>query len=248
MKTSYLLSMFIGSWSLFSLTVCTTNSSPVHDTTKTKAMPSDWITLFDGSSTDAWRLYNGASFPDKGWSIQGDALVFQPDTRGTWTSGLDIITRETFGDFELELEWSVSKGGNSGIFYFVLEQPDQPIYWSGAEMQVLDNENHPDANQGVAGNRKAGALYDLIPAVPQNAKPHDQWNQVRIISKGNLVEHWMNGQKVLSYERFTPAWFALLRGSKFNGHPEFAVMREGHIGLQDHSDLVRYRNIRIRRL
>jgi hypothetical protein len=211
-------------------------------------MATDWITLFDGSGTDAWRVYNGEAFPDKGWRIEGDALVFQPDTTGEWTSGLDIITRETFGDFELELEWSVSKGGNSGIFYFVLEQPDQAIYWSGAEMQVLDNEHHPDANQGVNGNRQAGSLYDLIPAVPQNAKPYDNWNQVRIISKGNLVEHWMNGQKVLAYERFTPEWFALLRGSKFNGHPEFAAMREGHIGLQDHSDLVRYRNIRIRRL
>ncbi len=210
---------------------------------------SDWITLFDGTSTDAWRIYNGPDFPAQGWKIEDDALVFRkPEANTDWTSNLDIITKETFTDFELELEWSIAQGGNSGIFYFVLEQPGEAIYWSGAEMQVLDNENHPDASQGVDGNRKAGSLYDLIPANPQNTKPFDEWNTVRIVSKGNLVEHWMNGEKVLEYTRFTPEWFAMLRASKFRGQPSFAAVRDGHIGLQDHGDVVKYRNIKIRRL
>jgi hypothetical protein len=101
---------------------------------------------------------------------------------------------------------------------------------------------------GKDGNRKAGSLYDLIPAKPQNTKPHGEWNQIRIISDGNHVEHWMNGEKVLEFERFTPEWFKMLRNSKFREHNEFGAMREGHIGLQDHGDLVKYRNIRIRRL
>lgn len=210
---------------------------------------SDWITLFDGSSTDAWRIYNGPDFPARGWQIEDDALVFRKPEGGTdWTSGLDIITKETFGDFEMELEWSIAKGGNSGIFYFVLEQPGEAIYWSGAEMQVLDNENHPDATQGVDGNRKAGSLYDLIPANPQNTKPFDEWNSVRIVSKGDLVEHWMNGEKVLEYTRFTPEWFSMLRASKFRDQPSFAAVRDGHIGLQDHGDVVKYRKVRIRHL
>ena len=207
-----------------------------------------WDILFDGSSTDAWRGYNMDHFPEKGWMIQDDALVFEPSDKGEWTSGLDIITKETYADFELELEWMVSKGGNSGIFYHILEQPEEAIYWSALEMQVLDNEYHPDANMGKDGNRKAGSLYDLIPADPQNARPNGEWNQVRIVSSGNHIEHWMNGEKVLEFERFTPEWFKMLRNSKFREHNAFGAMREGHIGLQDHGDLVKYRNIRIRRL
>lgn len=209
---------------------------------------SDWEILFDGSNTDAWRGYNTPSFPDRGWKIEGDVLIFEPADRGEWTSGLDIITKDKYADFELEMEWMVSKGANSGIFYHILEQPDQAIYWSALEMQVLDNEHHPDANMGNEGNRKAGSLYDLIPARPQNANPHDEWNKVRIVSDGNHVEHWMNGEKVLEFDRFTVEWFSMLRNSKFREHNEFGAMREGHIGLQDHGDLVKFRNIRIRRL
>jgi len=227
---------------LFIALIMTACAQPPSDT-------SDWIVLFDGTSTEAWRLYNAPDFPAAGWGIEDGALVFRkPESSEGWTSGLDIITKERFADFELELEWSIAEGGNSGIFYFVLEQPTEAIYWSGAEMQVLDNENHPDAGQGVDGNRMAGSLYDLIPAKPQNAKPHGEWNAVRIVSTGDQVEHWMNGEKVLEYTRFTAEWFAMLRGSKFRGHPSFAVVREGHIGLQDHGDVVKYRNIRVRRM
>lgn len=207
-----------------------------------------WILLFDGESTEHWRTYNEDSFPDEGWVIEDDALVFHPPQTETWSSGLDIITKEKYSDFILKLEWNVARAGNSGIFYHVLEQPDQEIFWSAPEMQILDNVNHPDADQGVDGNRKAGSLYDLIPADPQNTNPYGEWNSVKIVSDGPYIEHWQNGEKVLKYERFTAEWFEMLRNSKFECYPEFGAMREGHIGLQDHGDVVKFRNIKIKEL
>lgn len=142
------------------------------------------------------------------------------------------------------------KGGNSGIFYHALEQPEQAIYWSAPEIQILDNENHSDANRGKNGNRKATSLYDLIPADPQNAKPYGQWNQIKIVVKdrGAHVEHWMNGEKVVEYERWTDKWYDMLRNSKFASHPEFGAAHKGYLGLQDHGDRVDFRNIKIKEL
>ncbi|MDP2283579.1 MAG: DUF1080 domain-containing protein [Pseudohongiella sp.] len=206
----------------------------------------DWITLFDGSSTEEWRQYNSDTFPSQGWVIEDDALVFRPreDRRPVG----DIITKRIFRDFDLQLEWMVERGANSGIFYHALEQPNQAIYWSALEMQVLDDANHPDSFLGVNGNRQAGTLYDLIPINPKTAKPFGEWNEARIVSRGPIVEHWLNGEMVLRYERWTVAWFEMLRNSKFKDHNEFGAMQQGHIGLQDHGDVVRFRNIRIREL
>lgn len=204
-----------------------------------------WMLLFDGETTEHWRGYNQDGFPAETWHIEEDALVFRPSESA---QGTDIITKKKFKDFILKLEWQIEEGGNSGIFYYVLEQPDQTIYWSGLEVQILDNENHPDANMGVNGNRKAGSLYDLIPAEPQNANPYGEWNSVQIISQGAKVEHWQNGEKVLEFERWTPEWFEMLRNSKFLEHPEFGAMQEGHLGLQDHGDVVKFRNIKVKEL
>jgi len=206
-----------------------------------------WELLFDGESTDHWRGYNMEEFPDRGWVIEDGLLVFRPPEGDDWTSGLDIITREVYSDFEFKIDWMVSEGGNSGIFYHVLEQ-DREIYWSGPEMQILDNVNHPDADQGVDGNRKAGSLYDLLPADPQNTNPHDEWNSVRIVSDGPVIQHWQNGEKVVEFERWTTDWFDMLHESKFRCYPEFGAMRQGHIGLQDHGDVIYFRNIKIRKL
>lgn len=204
----------------------------------------DWIILFDGSSTDEWRGYNRDTFPASGWVIEGDELVLRP---GSQPAG-DIMTRRTFRDFDLRMEWLVEEGGNSGIFYHILEQPTKAIYWSGLEMQILDDENHPDSFRGVDGNRQAGSLYDLLPIYPKTARPHGEWNEIRIVSQGPFIEHWMNGEMVLRYERWTVEWFAMLRESKFREHNEFGAMQFGHIGLQDHGDVVKFRNIRIREL
>jgi hypothetical protein len=224
------------------------SSHPSHPEHPSSPEQENWITLFDGSGTGEWRQYNSDSFPGRGWRIEDGLLVFRPDPDAEQAPGLDIITRRTFQDFDLRLDWMISKGGNSGIFYHVLEQPGQAIYWSGLEMQILDNENHPDAGKGVDGNRMAGSLYDLIPAKPQNTRPHGEWNEVRIVSKGARIEHWMNGEKVLEFERWTPGWFEMLRNSKFREHNEFGAIPRGHIGLQDHGDVVKFRDIRIREL
>jgi hypothetical protein len=232
------------------LLVCSFNSmtNAQHNMLTDEEKADGWILLFDGQSAEHWRGYNMASFPDRGWVIEDDALVYRPPQTDTWSSGLDIITKRTFSDFIFKIEWMIEKGGNSGIFYHVLEQHAEAIYWSGLEMQILDNEYHPDAGQGIAGNRKAGSLYDLIPAEPQNTKPHGEWNSVKIVSNGATVEHWQNGEKILEFERWTPEWFEMLRNSKFACHPEFGAMREGHIGLQDHGDVVKFRNIKIKEL
>ncbi|MFB6273340.1 MAG: DUF1080 domain-containing protein, partial [Salinibacter sp.] len=133
-----------------------------------------WELLFDGETTDGWRGYNKDSFPDKGWTVQNGTLLIKGAGGTVSGSGGDIVTTETYDDFILKLEWKISKGGNSGIFYRAIEQDGQPIYWSAPEMQVLDNANHPDANRGENGNRKAGSLYDLIPAQPQTFTGHGE--------------------------------------------------------------------------
>src|SRR6056297_246071 len=229
---------------------CTAENSDYEESQSTtditpKEINDDWEVLFDGESTEHWREYGMDEFPGEGWTIEDNALVFRAPESGS--SGLDIITKDTYSDFELNLEWMISEGGNSGIFYHVLEQ-DRAIYWSGPEFQILDNENHPDANMGINGNRKSASLYDLIPAQPQNTLPAGQWNSVRIISDGPTIQHWQNGEKVVEYERWNQEWFDMLHESKFNCYPEFGAIRSGHIGLQDHGDEVKFRNIKIRRL
>lgn len=202
-----------------------------------------WILLFDGQSTEHWRSYNKGSFPEEGWVAQDGALTVLSDGGGG-----DIITKHKYGDFILKLEWKVQKAGNSGIFYRAMEQPTQPIYWSAPEFQILDNQNHPDADRGENGNRKAASLYDLLPAQPQNAKPHGEWNSAKIVADGSTIEHWQNGEKVVEYELWTNEWYEMIRNSKFSEHPEFGDAREGHIGLQDHGNRVSFRNIKIKEL
>jgi len=157
-----------------------------------------WTLLFDGESTDRWRGYNKDAFPEEGWAVEEGHLVVLPDGGGG-----DIITKEKYGNFVLKMEWKVAEGANGGIFYRAMEQPSQPIYWSAPEVQILDNENHPDADQGENGNRKSGSLYDLIPAQPQNANPYGEWNSVKIVADGANIEHWQNGERVLEFELWT---------------------------------------------
>lgn len=219
-----------------------------HNTLSAQEKADGWILLFDGESAEHWRGYNMEGMPDSGWIVEDGALVFDPQNIGEESQPADIITKEKYSDFEFKIDWWIEEGGNSGIFYHVLEQPAQAIYWSGPELQILDNENHPDAERGIEGNRKAGSLYDLIPASPQNTKPYDEWNSVKIVSKGPVIEHWQNGEKVVEFERWTPEWFEMLRNSKFINHPEFGAMQQGYLGLQDHGDLVKFRNIKIKPL
>ncbi|HHS13459.1 MAG TPA: DUF1080 domain-containing protein [bacterium] len=208
-----------------------------------------FMLLFDGKTFGGWRGYGRESFPDRGWVIEDGALKCVGSGEGeAGGGGGDIIYEQRFKDFHLKLEWKISPKGNSGIFYLAEELEDEPIWKSAPEMQVLCNEGHLDAKLGKDGNRQAGALYDLIPAVPQNAKPSGEWNQVEIMVFKGTVVHKMNGETVLEYHLGTPDWEKMVANSKFRDFPEFGKYREGYIGLQDHGDDVWYRNIRIKEL
>ena len=204
-----------------------------------------WKLLFDGTSMDHWRAYNGDSMPP-GWSIQNGAMTFLPEEANRAEGGKNIITKRKYEDFHLKLEWKIREEGNSGIFYGVLEQPDEAIYWSAPEVQIIDNSVYPDTMD--ASDRMAGSLYDLVPANPQNVNPPGQWNSVQIIVDGSHVEHWQNGTRVVSFDRWGSEWYEMIRNSKFECHNEFGNIRNGYIGIQDHGTFVQVRNIKIKRL
>ncbi len=230
-------------------TASTKQMESAEPNTLTKAEKEDgWKLLFDGESTEHWRGYNDEKFPEEGWEVKDGILTVLSSDGSVEGRGGDIVTKKKYEDFILKLEWRVSEGGNSGIFYAGIEQDGIPIYWSAPEMQVLDNANHPDANKGKNGNRQAGSLYDLIPAQPQNFTGHGKWQQVKIVVDGNHVEHWQNGEKVLEYDRWTPEWYEKIRNSKFADHPEFGDAKKGYIGLQDHGNKVDFRNIKLKEL
>ena len=197
-----------------------------------------WIVLFDGKTVQGLRGYKQSGFPNDSWAVIDGALKSIPE------NGIDLISEETFEDFELKLEWKVAEGGNSGVFYFANEKSDE-IWHTAPEMQVLDNIFHTD---GKKSKTSAGALYDLIEPVIENVKPAGEYNQVIIISKNKHVEHWLNGVKIVEYVYQSNAMWELVDKSKFKDMPYFAKATSGHIGLQHHGEEVWYRNIRIRKL
>lgn len=212
-----------------------------------------WMLLFDGKTSEGWRGYQKEVFPSD-WQITENGEIYMAASgRGEAGSvnGGDILYDQKFSNFHLKLEWKVSEGGNSGIFYLGQESPELDYIWKTApEMQILDNEKHPDAMLGKNGNRMAGSLYDLYPADPQNAKPAGEWNQVEIISYNGTVVHKQNGETVVEYHLWTPQWNEDVANSKFPSlNPDWAnVAKEGYIGLQDHGDDVWFRNIKIKQL
>ena len=210
-----------------------------------------WILLFDGTTSDGWRGYNKKKFP-AAWAVEDGTLRCKSElNRGEAgkSDGGDIVySGRLFSNFDLRMEWKVAEGGNSGIFYLGKEVADWPLYKSALEMQILDNERNPDSFRGKNGNRKAGSLYDLIPAKPQNTKPAGEWNSIEIICDQGKVVHRQNGILILHYELWTPEWKALVSKSKFPGlNPDWEnIAKEGLIGLQDHGTDVWFRNIKMR--
>jgi len=209
-----------------------------------------WVLLFDGKTSDGWRGYKLDHFPD-GWQIVDGTIHMIGSGRGEAGAkeGGDIMYDKEFQNFTLSLEWKISEGGNSGIFYLGQEELDY-IWKTAPEMQVLDNDKHPDAKLGKDGNRQAGSLYDLIPAKPQNAKPVGEWNQIEITVYKGTVVHKQNGEVVVEYHLWTPEWNEMVAGSKFPGLNEkwADVASKGYFGLQDHGDDVWFRNIKIKEL
>ncbi len=198
-----------------------------------------WDLLFDGESVKRWRGFRKDEFPDKGWVVEDGALVHQKKGGGG-----DIITRDSFGDFEFRCEWRVEPGGNSGIMYRVTEELNA-AWRTGPEMQVLDDLLHRDGRNPLTS---AGSLYALVAAPRGVALPAEQWNHARVVARGTRIEHWLNGVRVVDLDLASDEAKALIAESKFAKMPRFAKNERGHIVLQDHSDRVEYRNLAVRRL
>lgn len=227
----------------------TSTSDPAMNTLTPAEQAEGWRLLFDGRSTAGWRNAHGDSFPEKGWEVRNGELIVLESGGGEAAHGGDIVTVDQYADFDFRVDFKLSPGANSGIKYNVTEKLGTPGRGSaiGLEYQLLDDEAHPDAKQGVAGNRKLAALYDLMP-VPED-KPFNgigEWNTARIVSRGNHVEHWLNGTKVLEYERGSEQFRELVAKSKYKIYPGFGEAASGHILLQDHGNTVSFRNIKIK--
>ena len=225
-----------------------------------------YYVLFDGTSLNGWRGYGKDNVPSR-WTVEDGCIKFSGTGTGEGQTGEggDLIFARKFKNFILELEWKVSKGGNSGIFYLAQEvktvredgsEKYEPIYISSPEYQVLDNANHPDAFLGVDGNRQSASLYDMIPAKPQNSNAFGEWNKEKIMVYKGTVVHGQNDANVVEYHLWTDQWTQMLQASKFSQEKwplAFELLNncggenhEGYFGLQDHGDDVWYRNIRIK--
>ena len=208
-----------------------------------------WQLLWDGRTTSGWRGAKIDDFPEVGWVIENGELTVLASGGGESEAGGDIVTVEEFVDFELKLDFKLSHGANSGIKYYVDTELNQgPGSAIGLEFQILDDAHHPDAQLGNhEGSRTIGSLYDLIMASPdKHVNPIGDWNHARILSEGNHVEHWLNGMKVLEYERGSADFRKLVSESKYKVWPGFGEADQGPILLQDHGDMVSFKNIKIR--
>jgi hypothetical protein len=235
------------------------DSLPLTDMSKFKKDKDGKIAIFDGKTLTGWRGYDRADVP-AAWVVDNGAIHIKGSGQGEAGAkdGGDLLFAHKFKDFELEFEWKVDKGSNSGVFILVQEVEGQPSYISAPEYQVLDNVNHPDAKLGKDGDRQSASLYDMIPAKPQNSKPFGQWNKGKIMCYKGTVVYSQNGENVVEYHLWTQQWKELLDASKFSkdkwplayellmncGGPN----HEGFIALQDHGDNVWYRNITVKEL
>ena len=212
--------------------------------------------LWDGKTTTGWRGAKLDGFPESGWIIKDGELTVEATDGGESTGPGDIVTTKNYSDFELELEFKITEGANSGVKYFVDPNLNKGIGSAiGCEFQILDDKNHPDAKMGVTGNRTIGSLYDLITAGNLTTKGRSkqfkgigQWNKARIVSKDGHVEHWLNNEKTVEYNRFSQMFEALVNYSKYQQWQNFGRWPEGLILLQDHGNEVSFRSIKIREL
>jgi hypothetical protein len=207
----------------------------------------EWTPLFDGKTFAGWSKYGGGAV-GKAWKIENGELYLDAANKAGWQTGDggDIVTAEEFENFHFKYEWKIAKNGNSGVIFLVHESPEYQYPWqTGPEMQVLDNAGHPDAK--IISHR-AGDLYDLIVSSQETVKPAGEWNQAEIrINKGKL-DFFLNGVNIVSTQLFTPEWEALIAKSKFKSMPGFGKYKKGKISLQDHGDVVHYRNLMIKKL
>ncbi|MGH8166028.1 MAG: 3-keto-disaccharide hydrolase [Woeseiaceae bacterium] len=222
---------------------CTGDAAPPE--TGSEPSPGEWKVLFNGRDLDGWHSY-GETTVNPGWIVEDGAIVLDVGEDTTEMTGGDLITNEQYENFELELEWKLTEGGNSGVFFGVQEIPEHEVaYETGIEMQVLDDDVHQD---GKVPETSAGSCYALYAPVGKELRPVGEYNSVRLVVRDGHVEHWLNGKQVVEYVIGSDDWKERVAKSKFADWEHFARYQEGHIGLQDHSDRVWFRNIRIREL
>lgn len=224
----------------------TESTAPAATTSQAEKETDEWTVLFDGVSGQHWRKYGTNHFPDSGWTVKQGALVLLPKSGGG-----DIITKEKYQNFDLQLEYMAAKGANSGIFYLAQEVEGQAIYLSAPEYQIIDDENYIKISEGdptVTKHHLTADNYDLQTATNKKLNPAGQWNSARIVINNGHVEHYLNGTKVVEYDLWTPEWDKMVAGSKFADWDAYGKAKEGHIGLQDHGDMIAFKNIRIKRL
>jgi len=206
-----------------------------------------WTLLFDGKTFNGWHGYNGQS--TKSWSIEKDCTLKSVGTEGNYGSDLraDLVTDQQYENFELNIDWKTSKGGNSGVMYGVVEDPKYKAAWmTGPEYQFIDDVGFP---QKLEEWQKAGANYAMhLPNNQKQLKPVGEWNNTRIVVNGPHVEHWLNGKKILEFERWANDWNKLRNSGKWKEAPDYGLAKKGRIALQDHGSVFWFRNVKIREI
>lgn len=231
--------------------VLTTTQEPADNTLTEQERADGWRLLFDGTSTEHWRGAHRETFPEQGWRIANGMLIVQASDGAESQNGGDIVTREEFSDFEFQTDFKLTEGANSGIKYFVTEAYNPEGSAIGLEYQLLDDARHPDAKLGNngGGTRTLASLYDLQGApTDKPARPIGEWNTARVVVRGNQVTHYLNGEKVLEYDRGSDEYDQRVQGSKYKDWENFGLADSGHILLQDHGDEVHFKNIKVRDL
>ncbi len=236
---------------VFTLTAC--NSTKISSMANNETVLSEqeqkegWRLLFDGKTTTGWHAY-GKQKAGNAWKAENGTLHFDADAKkNAQAEGGDIVTNDEFENFHLKLDWKVAPNGNSGIIFYVKEDPAtyKNTYNTGPEMQVLDNAGHPDAK---IKKHRAGDLYDLISVSQETVKPAGEWNTAEILSNNGSLRFFLNGTEVVNTTIWDDAWRTMIANSKFKDMPGFGTFKKGKIALQDHGDNVWYRNIKIKRL
>ena len=226
-------------FSLFALSAI----AQMPNTLSKKEKKKGWILLFDGKTTKGWHTYNKPT-ASEAWQIKDDALVMNAAADKTQRG--DLTTDEEYENYDFSIDWKISKNGNSGVIFNVVEDPKySQSYFTGPEMQVLDSDGHPD---GKIIKHRTSDLYDLITSSPETVKPVGEWNTAKIVQNRGLLQFYLNGTKVMETRTDDENWKTMIAGSKFKNMPAFGKSSKGHLCLQDHGNEVWYRNIKIRKL
>lgn len=227
-------------------TAFTAKAQNKDNTLSRKEIKEGWKLLWDGKTSEGWKSVRGGGFPSSGWTISNGVLSIADNDNAPSVG--DIVTNRKYKNFELKVDFLYTDGANSGIKYFIQDARNGTVSTIGNEYQILDDILHPDAALGIDGNRKLGSFYDVLPARVNPPAKAGQWYTAKIVVKGNHVEHWLNGKKILEFDRDSDRWKEAIAKSKFNNTEGFGMAEDGYILLQDHGRVVSFKNIKIREM